>query len=229
MAPGGRRFTEAMAPGAGLLAGRALRGGRWSLLGLALVVALGGGVSITAAVAAYRTDHAYGDYVHDAAIGDLVVNPSIRTRRWTRSSAASTAWRRCASTPSSSARWRSTEPTPFAEAVGQDPWLQVRGSVDGRYVDVDRPAVSEGRAPSGEQEVFVSSDYHAELERILDRPLAVGDHIDVAFFWAGSSTSRSIPRPSSNRSASSRCGSPASGSSRTRCSPRSSSRASSSS
>ena len=78
-----------------------------------------------------------------------------------------------------------TEPTRIAEAVRRGPWLQVRGSMDGRYVDVDRPAVSEGRVPSGEQEVFVSSDYHAELERILDRPLAVGDQIDVAFFWAG--------------------------------------------
>ena len=57
--------------------------------------------------------------------------------------------------------------------------------MDGRYVDVDRPAVSEGRVPSGEREVFVSSDYHAELERILDRPLEVGDHIDIGFFWAG--------------------------------------------
>ena len=69
-----------MAPGPGLLAGRALRGGRWSLLGLALVVALGGGASITAAVAAHRTDHAYGEYMRDAAVGDLVLNPSVRTK-----------------------------------------------------------------------------------------------------------------------------------------------------
>ena len=39
--------------------------------------------------------------------------------------------------------------------------------------------------PSGEQELFISSDYRAELERILERSLGVGDHIDVGFFWGG--------------------------------------------
>ena len=102
----------AMARGAGLLAGRALRGGRWSLLGLALVVALGGGASIGAAVAAYRTDHAYGDYVRGRRRrrarrqpqpphrGDGRGDPWLRRRR-----------RRCTSTPCSSRPWSATEPT----------------------------------------------------------------------------------------------------------------------
>jgi len=66
-----------MAAGAGRLAGRALRGGRGFLVGLGLVVALGGGASIGAAVAAHRTDHAYGDYIREAEVSELVVNPSI--------------------------------------------------------------------------------------------------------------------------------------------------------
>jgi hypothetical protein len=78
-----------------------------------------------------------------------------------------------------------TEPTRLADAPDEDSWLQVRGSIDGRYIDVDRPVVTEGRVPSGSREVFVSDDYRAELERILDRELAVGDHIDVAFIWGG--------------------------------------------
>ena len=168
-----------------MLAGRALRGGRWSLLGLALVVALGGGASITAAVAAYRTDHAYGDYVHDAAIGDLVVNPSIRTREIDEAIRGFDGVESVRADTLLVGSVVATGPIRIADVPEEDTWLQVRGSVDGRYVDVDRPAVSEGRVPSGDGEVFVSSDYHAELERILDRPLAVGDHIDVGFFWAG--------------------------------------------
>ena len=174
-----------MAPGAGLLAGRALRGGRWSLLGLALVVALGGGASITAAVAAYRTDHAYGEYVRDAAIGDLVLNPSVRTREVDEAIRGFDGVDTVRADTLLFASVAVTEPTRIADASDEDSWLQVRGSTDGRYVDVDRPAVSAGRVPSGEREVFVSSDYHAELEQLLDRPLAVGDRIDVGFFWAG--------------------------------------------
>src|SRR5262245_43058170 len=66
-----------MARGAGRPAGRALRAGGGSLAGLAVVVALGGGASIGAAVAAHRTDHAYGDYVRDSEVTELVVNPSV--------------------------------------------------------------------------------------------------------------------------------------------------------
>ena len=140
-----------MARGAGLLAGRALRGGRWSLLGLALVVALGGGASITAAVAAYRTDHAYGDYVHDAAIGDLVLNPSIRTKEIDEAIRGFDGVETVRADTLLLGSVVATGPIRIADVPEEDTWLQVRGSVDGRYVDVDRPAVSEGRVPSGER------------------------------------------------------------------------------
>ena len=169
---------------AGVLAGRALRGGRWSLLGLALVVALGGGASVGAAVAAHRTDHAYRDYLQDAAVADLVVNPSVRT---TEMDEAIRGFDGVEEVRVDSLLFASvvvTEPTRLADASDEDSWLQVRGSLDGRYVDVDRPVVTDGRVPSGPGEVFVSSDYRSELERILDRSLAVGDRIDVGFFWA---------------------------------------------
>ena len=78
-----------------------------------------------------------------------------------------------------------TEPTRIADASDEDTWLQVRGSgtAGTSTSTVPRSARDGCRPASGE--VFVSSDYHAELERILDRPLAVGDRIDVGFFWAG--------------------------------------------
>jgi len=173
-----------MAPGAGRLASRALRGGLGFLTGLGVVVALGGGASIGAAVAAHRTDHAYGDYVDDAEVADVVVNPSLRTRAMDE---AIRGFDGVESVRVDSLLLGSvsvTKPTAFADAPDADAWLQTRGSVDGRYIDVDRPAVSSGRVPSGEREVFVSDEYRAELERIEGRGLEVGDTIKVAFIWA---------------------------------------------
>src|SRR5215207_4582566 len=111
-----------MAPGAGLLAGRALRGGRWSLLGLALVVGLGAGASITAAVAAYRTDHAYSSYVRDAAIGDLVVNPSIRTQEMDDAIRAFDGVDEVRVDTLLLGPVSVTAPTRYADAAGKDQW-----------------------------------------------------------------------------------------------------------
>ena len=176
-----------MARGAGVLAGRALRGGWGFLVGLALVVALGGGASIGAAVAAHRTDHAYGDYVEDAEVSELVVNPSIAS---TDIEEAVRGFDGVADVHVDTLLLGSvvfTGPTTLNEvgASTADQWLQTRGELDGRYVDADRPVVSEGRVPSGDHEVFVSSDYRPELERVLGRDLEVGDSMDMGFFWSG--------------------------------------------
>ena len=63
----------------GMVARAELRRRRAALLGLAAVTALGLGASLGAFAAAYRTDHAYPDYVRRAAVADLVVNPSLST------------------------------------------------------------------------------------------------------------------------------------------------------
>jgi hypothetical protein len=172
-----------MARGAGTLAGRALRGGRWSLLGLALVVTLGGGASIGAAVAAHRTDHAYGDYVEEAEVADLVVNPSLRTQEMDEAIRGFDGVETVRADTLLFASVANLAPTTLSEASQEDSWLQVRGTVDGRYLDVDRPAVTEGRLPSGEREVFVSSSYRSTLEGIVGHPLEVGDELQVGVFW----------------------------------------------
>src|SRR3954447_25599485 len=51
-----------------------------ALAGVALIVALGGGVAVGALVAADRTNRAYPDYVRSAGVGDLGVNPAQATR-----------------------------------------------------------------------------------------------------------------------------------------------------
>ncbi|MET0903436.1 MAG: hypothetical protein ABWZ52_09365 [Acidimicrobiales bacterium] len=174
-----------MARGTGLLAGRALRGGRWSLVGLALVTALGGGAAIGGAVAAHRTDHAYGEYIEDAEVAELVVNTSVRTKAMDEAIRGFDGVESVRMNTLLLASVSVTEPTPLAEGADKDPWLQTLGSVDGRFIDVDRPAVHQGRVPSGTREVFVSEDYREELERIQGRALDVGDEIDVGFFWGG--------------------------------------------
>jgi hypothetical protein len=174
-----------MAVGAGVLAGRALRGGRGALAGLALVVALGGGASLGAAVAAHRTDHAYGDYVRDAELAELVVNPSLRTKAM---DAAIRSFDGVDAVHVDTLLFASaltTKATKLSEAGKGDELAQVRGSVDGRYVDIDRPAIAEGREPSGEREVFVSTDYRPKLERLLGRELEVGGPLEIGIFWPG--------------------------------------------
>jgi hypothetical protein len=177
-----------MARGAGLLAGRALRGGWGFLAGLALVVALGGGASIGAAVAAYRTDHAYGDYVEDSDVSELVVNPSVASPEMDEAIRSFDGVDSVHADTLLFGSFLLTKPVKLADGLAsaaEENWVQVRGSLDGRYVDVDRPAVTEGRLPSGDDEIFVSTDFHAELERLLDRRLDVGDTVDIGFFWAG--------------------------------------------
>ena len=122
-----------------MLAGRALRGGRWSLLGLALVVALGGGASITAAVAAYRTDHAYGEYVRDAAIGDLVLNPSVRTREVDEAIRGFDGVDTVRADTLLFASVAVTEPTRIADASDEDS-LVAGARIDGRPVRRRRPS-----------------------------------------------------------------------------------------
>jgi hypothetical protein len=176
-----------MARGAGRLAGRALRGGWGFLAGLAVVVALGGGASIGAAVAAHRTDHAYGDYVEDAEVTELVVNPSVASPEMDEAIRGFDGVEdaHVDTLLLGSVKFTDTTTLNEAGAADDEQWLQVRGALDGRYVDVDRPAVSHGRVPSGDHEVFVSSDYRPALERIVGHHLEVGDTIEMGFFWSG--------------------------------------------
>jgi hypothetical protein len=107
--------------------------------------------------------------------------------------------------------------------------LQVRGSTDGRYEEVDRPVVSEGRFASGNREVFVADDYRSALEAIVGHRVGVGDTIEMAFWWAAAEEVGSLWMHPSRRSVSNDFASPASDASRTRCCPTSSIRVSDSS
>ena len=52
---------------------------RGARAGLALLVAVGAGTSLASFCAAWKTDHAYPDYLRRADVGHVVVNPSLFT------------------------------------------------------------------------------------------------------------------------------------------------------
>jgi len=79
-------------------------------------------------------------------------------------------------------------PAPMSELMAGDPdeqSLQVLGSPDGRFTDADRPVVTEGGLPIGDHEVFINAEEREVLERKTGQPLAVGDTIDLTFWWSG--------------------------------------------
>ena len=162
-----------------------LRRRRAALLGLAAVTALGLGASLGAFAAAYRTDHAYPDYVRRAAVTDLVVNPSLSTVEFDR------AVRRL---PHVRGAWSEDQltggvgeyvPSTAGALISDSGGGEVHGTTDGRYTRADRPIITDGRAPTGTHEVFVTSGFRAELNRRLGRPVHVGDAIPVVFFRPG--------------------------------------------
>jgi ribosomal protein L13E len=164
---------------------RELRRRAAAFFGVALIVAIGGGVTIGSLVAAYRTDHVYESYVRDADVTDLVINPSLSTGAMDKAIRRLPGVRAVHSDSLFVATVSITGQTTAGKLLATDRFLQVRGSSDGRYEAVDRPVVTDGEFAHGDHEVFVSEDYRKDLEKTLGRALAVGDTIDVAFWKAG--------------------------------------------
>jgi FtsX-like permease family len=151
------------------LAGRDLRRPRGWLLGIALVLAVGLGVSVSALEAANRTEHAYPDYLQRENVGDLVVNPGLAT---------TDAARILESTPGVLGLTSDSLLTaaPHGSAGSGDDASEVRVSNDGRYLTQDRPVVHEGRMISDGNEAFID-------ETVARRSnLHVGDELPLDFF-----------------------------------------------
>jgi len=159
---------------------------QWAaLLALAIVVALGGGVALGAAIAADRTDRAYPDYVDRADVTELVINPSLSSQAMADAIENFDGVRSVHSNSLMAAQIGNVQPAPLGELAGSEPWLQVLGSPDGRWLDVDRPAVTSGRLPTGDHELFVSEEVRELLESVVGHDVAVGDTVDLSFFWSG--------------------------------------------
>ncbi|TML88746.1 MAG: FtsX-like permease family protein [Actinobacteria bacterium] len=148
------------------LAREGFRRRRAALAVIALVLAGGVGAALTSLEVAERTRHAYPDYLHRAAVGELVVNPSLVTEK-------TEALIR--SVPGV-VRVRSDSLLNASAGKGTSDFGQVRASHDGRYVDQDRPAVDSGRMIKSGQEAFVSRGAAAALG------VTVGDTLPVSFY-----------------------------------------------
>lgn len=164
-------------PAVFVLAGVGLRRRRVSLLGLAIVLALGTGVTIASLEASARTDRAYQSYLGRSEVGELVVNPSLITDRVAGIIASTPGVSSYVSDSLLTATPDRGEPRTQAAIDGDG--TQVRMSADGRYVRQDRPAVRQGRMIRDGAEAFVN----VEMANALG--LHVGDILPLAF-WPNS-------------------------------------------
>ena len=161
----------------GWLIRRHLRQRRLALVPVGLVVALGATAALAAAGAADRTAGAYDRYLDRADVGDVVVNPSLATRQIDEVIRDLPGVRSVTSDAFLFAGIdRSGGEPRTAQELDDMPLQQVRGSTDGRYVAMDRPAMDAGRLPTGRDEVLVSKEL-AEAEGV-----GVGDTLPVSFW-----------------------------------------------
>lgn len=152
---------------------------RWAgLVPLAIIVLVGGTATLASLSAAQRTGTAYADYLTRADVGDIVINPGIQS---TDIDAV------IRDLPDIEAITRGVDL--YAEIDGgngrgawresfRDTALQVSGLRDGTHIDMDRPAVHEGRMPTRSAEVLVNVD----LANAHD--IAIGDELTVTFWRA---------------------------------------------
>ena len=133
-----------------------LRARALGLVPVLLIVVLGATGTLVAAGAADRTANAYPEYLDEARVGDVVINPSlfdVDIDRVIRDLPGVTSVH-------TDALFSVTadEGEPRSNALVSDDGTgilaEIRGSVDGRYADGDRPALVEGRLPTGRNELW---------------------------------------------------------------------------
>jgi hypothetical protein len=162
----------------GWLIRRHLRQRRLGLVPVALAVALGATAALVAAGAADRTAGAYDGFLERAEISDVVVNPSLQT---TQIDAVIRGLPGVRSVTSDTVFFAGIDreegrPRTARELNGDPQAAQVRGSTDGRYRSMDRPALVAGRLPTGLDEALVSEEL-AESEGV-----GLGDTVPVSFW-----------------------------------------------
>jgi len=157
----------------GLLVRRSLRSNSRSALGLALVLALIGGVALTALAGARRTQSAFPRYLEASDASDLAINVISTDTEGALDETLPVAERaRSIEGVVSDATYIGLESifvTNDAGVLDAEIGGEVLGSLDGRFIDSDRVAVSSGRTPllDALDEVFVNE------------PMARQNHLEV--------------------------------------------------
>jgi hypothetical protein len=150
---------------------------RWAAIAvLAVMVALGTGGAFISLGAAQRTKDAYTDHLRRADVGDVVMNPSLATTDSDDLIRSLPGVRRVTRDVLLDATMDDGHTRTRLELDTGDAFVEVRGSSDGRYTRMDRPAFAEGRAIRRADETLVTKD----LARSYD--VHVGDVIPVAFW-----------------------------------------------
>ncbi len=151
---------------------------RWlAAIPIALAVAAGVAGTMISATAAQRTSSAYADYRARAAVGDLVINPSISTKEIADVIRALPAVEHVTSDALFLTTFDEGAPRTRPEVEsGPGSETYIIGSHDGRYVEMDRPILRSGRMPTGPQEAVVT----VETERA--HGFHVGDVVPLAFW-----------------------------------------------
>jgi ABC-type lipoprotein release transport system permease subunit len=154
-----------------LLVRRSLRSHRRGILGLALVVALAGGVALTSLSGARRTASSFERYRDDSLASDVALNIVGRDETGEESSSAPSA--RIREAASQLPQVTSTASYVGLESVGildDDGELlpyqpEVIGSIDGRFLRQDRVALTEGRLPDADaqDEIFLNERMASHL------------------------------------------------------------------
>ena len=173
---------------------------RWpSTFALAAVVALTSLIAFISIGTAQRTRDAYPDFLSRSRVGDLVINPSLVSTGIDRAIRDLPGVE--AVTTDALLLDTSTKPSFAGDATGLDNFLQIRGSTDGRFEAMDRPAISAGRLPTGASEAFVSASVAKAGGLHLGDPLELTfgnarDDVDVLsdgnITLAGSATVRVV-------------------------------------
>ena len=148
-----------------------------ALAALALTAALGTTGTLVAAGAADRTAGAYSDYLDRAHVGRVVINPSLVSSNIDRVVRALPGVESVTSDALFSAGIdRHPRPRTQAELDADPAPMLVRGSTDGRYVTMDRPALTAGRLPTGPNEAL------ATVELAHEQHMAIGDVLPLSFW-----------------------------------------------
>lgn len=153
-----------------------LRSRRTALGVIALVAILGATGTFVAAGAADRTANAYSRYLDRAAVGNVTINPSLVSHDVDQLIRTLPGVQRVTHSAVFSAAIYDGPPPTKAQLDSDSTSALVLGSDDGRYASMDRPAIIEGRMPTGQHEVLLNVE-EAEHEHFR-----VGQVVPLSFW-----------------------------------------------
>ncbi|HSB87560.1 MAG TPA: hypothetical protein VLD86_14710, partial [Ilumatobacteraceae bacterium] len=127
---------------------------RGGLAATALLLSLGIGAGLAVLSTAWKTDHAYPDYLRRAAVNELIVNPRFVTDRLIDLIRSTPGVESMVTDALLNASISDNRPQTRGESTSVT--TAVVGSLDGRYTKRDRPVITRGRMPEAVDEAFLS-------------------------------------------------------------------------